>query len=152
MASSTVPVVKRSIVDNMGALLGDGWTVAYGWPGDKLAGMSTLWLGAASVDVETTSMRAGTRPRTETVDLSLGIWATVVDAAASGEERQEDADLAAYGALRALDEWIAEDTHLGVPELVDEVWLTSWQHEVGPTDRGEAALLNVTVRYKARLV
>jgi len=153
MAGSTLAVVKRSIADHMPAFLGDGWTVGYGWPGDKLAQGHVMWLGAASIDAETTSMKAGRRRRTETIDLTVAFWANVIDVSSTPDDRQLLADELVIEAARQLDEWIADEGHLGVPELVETAWfLGAGQHEPGPSDRGEAALLTSTVRWTARLL
>lgn len=152
MAGSALVAVKCSIVDNMRARLGDGWSVGYSWPGDVLAQGDVMWLGAASISVETTSLRTPRRRRTETVEQTIGFWATTIDAATTGDDRQLAADEKAIEAVRLLDEWIADEGHLGVPEIVDDAWFLGVSVEPGPTDRGEACLMTATVRYQARLL
>jgi hypothetical protein len=152
MAGSTLVEVKRSIVDNMRAKLPGDWAVGYSWPGDLSATYRTMWLGSATFDQETTTLRANRRRRTETIDLRVAFWALEVDAASDGDSRQETADDACVQAMRALDEWIADEGQLGRPDLVDMAWLIPQSHDVGPTDQGESSLLIATVRFQARLL
>lgn len=151
MAGSTLPEVKRSIVDELDARLGSEWTVTYGWPGDKLA-RRCAWLGSSTVNVATTSMRGDRRRRTEEPVLTLSLWAMEQDASASSSDRQQTADEAVIEALRLVDEWIADEGQLGRPDIVDMCWLVSWRHDIGPTERGDAALIVADIRYQSRLL
>lgn len=153
MAGSPLREVKRSIVEWAQAhpeIGGDGWECAYGWPGDKLAKRS-MWIGAAQVGVEVEVMRAVRRRRHETIDLNVALWARDDDGD-DPAERQENADEAVLGVLRVLDEWIADENHVGRPDLIDMAFLTSWTHEVGPTENGQAALIEATIRIRSRLL
>lgn len=153
MAGSVLHPVKRSIVawaQEHPGIGGEGWQVSYGWPGDTL-GLRCMWLGAAQVGVEVENIRAIRRRRHETIDLTVALWSVDVEGD-SAEERQEAADVAALDVLRLLDEWIADENHVGRPDLIDMAFLTSWSHEVGPSERGQAALIDATVRIRSRLL
>ena len=150
MAGSALVEVKRSIADYLSCL--HGWTVTYGWPGDRHVTTRSIWCGATTAQVETTSIRATRRRRTESPTINVAIWAEEIDAASTPSERQETADAAVFDALTVLDEWIADDNQLGRADLVDIAWLDRWTHDVGPTERGVAALITAEIRYQARLL
>jgi hypothetical protein len=151
MAGSTLVEIKRSIADHLDTVLFD-WVATYSWPGDRHVTRRSIWCGGTTAQVETTSIRANRRRRTEEPTVTVAFWAEEIDAASTPAERQEAADAAVFAALTVLDEWIADDGQLGRPDLVDLAWLDRWTHDVGPTERGEAALITAEIRYQARLL
>lgn len=156
MAENTGSVlhpVKRSIVDwarNHPGIGGDGWEVTYGWPGDTFEDKA-MWLGAANVSRDHETIRAGRRRRHETIDLTVALWSVDVEGD-DAAERQEAADQAALAVVKIIDEWIADENHLGRPDLIDWALLTSFTHEVGPSENGQAALIDLTIRIRSRLL
>lgn len=149
MAGSALVEVKRSIIDYLATL--PEWTATYTWPGKHVTARH-IWCGGATAQVETTSMRAARRRRTEEPTINVAFWAEERAAKTDHAVRQEIADAAVFEALTVLDEWIADDNQLGRPDLVDMAWLDRWTHDVGPTESGEAALITAEIRYQARLL
>ena len=165
MAYVDIPALKRSVVDQLAAIMPQRWDGAeipfdYAWPGTANQKAAHVWLFNARCVSEYGSLGAGRKRRDQTWTLEIVIEVlregVVIDPATGLNVGQELADAAVVEIAGLIDEWIAENPTLGqttstdVPvdfATFDTFVLEQGEHATGASARGTVAI-SVRIRPK----